>query len=144
MRHNFWNVISTLVDIGVSDDQQNPCRRTFDQAAGRLKHRNASPFGSHQRLRYLKAIFRKKKIQVVSGNPPRNTRIALPNQISIFISQRFQAGVNLASPAAFTNDSFQFLIAGGPNFHPHAVVGQNVELLDVVIGFARHDRVHAA
>src|SRR5216117_2477747 len=143
MRRHLGDTISALIDIRVSDDQQNPCRRTLDQAACSLKHGNARAFGTDQRAGHVEAVFRKKKIQVVSRNPARNLRIALSNQIAVLIPQRFQSGVNPASPAAFPNDCVQFLIAGLTYFHSQAIVCQDLQFLDVVIRLPRHDRVHA-
>src|SRR5438876_7626672 len=143
MRHDLWHMIGALIDLGIGDDQQNPCRRTLDQAACSLKHGNARAFGTDQRAGYVEALFRKKKIQVVSRTPARNLRIALSNQIAVLIPQRFQSGVNPASPAAFPNDCVQFLIAGLTYFHSQAIVCQDLQFLDVVIRLPRHDRVHA-
>ena len=143
MRHDLGHMIGALVNVGVSNNQQNPCRRTLDQAACSLKHGNARAFGTDQRAGHVEAVFRKKKIQVVSRNPARNLRIALSNQIAVLIPQRFQSGVNPASPAAFPNDCVQFLIAGLTYFHSQAIVCQDLQFLDVVIRLPRHDRVHA-
>jgi hypothetical protein len=38
----------------------------------------------------------------------------------------------------------EFLIAGLPDAHPHPIVRQDLQLLDVLIGFTAHQRVDAA
>ena len=60
------------------------------------------------------------------------------------IPEFFQAGVDFSAPAAFANDLLQFRIAGLAYFQPQAVVGEDVESFDVVVGLSRHDGMHAA
>ena len=92
----------------------------------------------------MKSIFRKKIVQVVSGNAARNVGVTLANEIAILIANRLHPGINLATAAAFSDDGFQFGIAGRAHPHANAVVGEDFKLLNILVSLSCHHRVHAA
>lgn len=71
-----------------------------------------------------------------------DVRIALPDQVSIFIPQGFQARIDLAASPARADDTLQLGIARLAHAQAHTIVGEDVELLDVILGLACHHRVH--
>ena len=106
--------------------------------------RDAGAFGSDQRAGYVETIFGQQEVEVVSGNPPGNVGIALADEVGILVPEFFQAGIDFSAPAAFTDDLLQFSIAGLAHLHAQAVVGEDIESFDVVVGLARHHGMHAA
>src|SRR5437660_12361733 len=56
MLHDLRDVVSAEINIGPSDNQQNPRRRTLDQAASGFENRDASAFGTDESARHVKAI----------------------------------------------------------------------------------------
>ena len=142
--HDIGDVIGALVDVGIGDQQQDSRRRAFHQAARGLQHRDAGAFGPDQRAGHVEAIFGQQEVEVVARNPAGNIGIALANQVGILIPEFFQAGIDFSPPAAFADDLLQFRIAGLAYFQTKAVVGEDIESFDVVVGLSRHDGMHAA
>ena len=50
----------------------------------------------------------------------------------------------MGAASTFANDTVKLFLAGRADLHALAVISKDVEGLDVVVGFAGHDRVHAA
>src|SRR5207244_10263893 len=71
-------------------------------------------------------------------------RIPGANEIAVLIANPFEARVDLAAAAAAGDDVIELLFGGGADAQPHAVVGEDVQLVDVVDGLAGHQAVDAA
>ena len=56
----------------------------------------------------------------------------------------FQASVDFSAASAFADDLFQFCVTGLADFQTKAVIGEDIESFDVVVGLARHYGMHAA
>jgi hypothetical protein len=61
----------------------------------------------------------------------------------MFVAQALQTCVDLTAPAAFRDDSLELVFGSRSYPHAHAVVGKDLELLDVFHGLPGHDRVRA-
>ena len=55
-----------------------------------------------------------------------------------------QCCVNFPAATAFADDLLEVRIAGLAHFHAQSIVSKNLQFLDVVVGFSRHHRMHAA
>src|SRR5437660_6821 len=91
----------------------------------------------------MEAILRKKVVEVVARDPAWNIRKALPNLIVIQGCQARELAVDLATTSWFTADVLEIMAGGSANPEADSFVCQDVELFDVVVRFAGHDRVHA-
>ena len=88
--HDLGNMIGTLVNVGIGEDQQNPFGRAFHEAASGFKNGDAGAFGADERAGYMEAVFRKKIIQVVAGDAAGDFGKALPDQIAVLIGDLLQ------------------------------------------------------
>ena len=68
---------------------QRTIRRIVDQLDLRFKNDNACSFRSHQGPGNVEATLRKKFIQVIPGDAPRDQRITSPNALNIAIAYGF-------------------------------------------------------
>ena len=144
MLHDLGDVIGADVNIGPSDDEQHPRRWTLDQAAGSFEDRDASTLGPDQRAGHMEAVFGEQVVEVVSGNAARNIGKLAANLLAIAVGEGFEAGVDLGAAATFAQEAVEVFVAGGADMQALAVIGENLKRLDVVVGLAGHDRVHAA
>ncbi len=119
-------------------------RRARHQPHGGLQHGDASPFRAHQSPRHVEAVLGQQMGKVVARDAAGDVRIALPDQRRIAVAQLAQPAVDLASPAAGADDAPQLLLARGADPQPQALIGEDLQLLDVVVRLAGHHRVHAA
>ena len=142
--HHLGHAIGALENIGIRDEQEHAFGRTFHQSARGFEHGDAGAFRSHQRARHMETVFRKEVIQVVAGYPTRNIGIASLDKFAVCVAQLLQSGINFAATTALGDDVLQFRITGLAHLHAQAVVGKDLQFLDVVIGLARHHRVNAA
>src|SRR6516225_9669242 len=92
----------------------------------------------------MEAVFGKEKRQVVAGNSAGNVRIFLADEARVLAANRFQSRVNLGATASLADDVIELGFASRSYAHAQAVVGQDLEFLDVAVSLARHDRMHAA
>src|SRR6202008_3575485 len=79
-----------------------------------------------------------------AGDAARDVGEALANKIAVSGGDALQFRVEAATPATCCTNGFQFRARSGADFHARTIVGEDLELLDVVIGLSGHDRVHAA
>ncbi len=114
------------------------------EPALRLEHDHARAFAADQRLRDVEAVLRQERVEVVAGNAARDLRVLRSDLIRETIAQRLEPRIDLAAPPAPSNDRLELVVAGRPNAHAHAVVREDLQLVDVVDGLAGHERVHAA
>src|SRR5581483_4976724 len=149
---DFRHVVGALVDVGIGDDQQNPLRRALDQPAGGLQRCGAGSFRAHQGAGYVEAIFRQQVMQVVAGDATRDVGEFLADEVCVLIGDLLQGYADLfrTFDAAGGHAPRRFASGSGADegVHPYtqtgAIVGDNLEGFDVVVGFAAHDGVDAA
>ena len=144
MLHDLRDVVGAEIDIGPSDDEQHPRRRTLDEAASRFENRDASAFGADESARHVKAAFGEQVVEVVSGNAARNVGKLAADLLAVAVGEGLEAGVDFGAAAAFANEAVEVVCAGRADVHALAAVGEDLKRLDVVVRLARHDRVHAA
>ena len=145
VRHDFGHVIGALINVGISDDQQHALRRAFDQAASGFENRDAGAFGPDQGAGDVESILGQEIVQVVAGDAARNFGKTLADEIAVGSGDTLQSGVDFAAVAApSSQDATEFFVGCRANLHAEAVVGEDFQSLDVVVGLAGHDRVHAA
>src|SRR3984885_3336999 len=142
--HDLRNVVSANANVGPSDYTQHARGRALHESAGGFENRRAGAFGADQRTRDVESIFGEQVIEVVTGDAARNVRILAADLVSVAVGELLQAGVDLGAAPAFVHDTAKIFFAGCAHVQALAVVGQDFERLDVVVRFARHDRVHAA
>ena len=87
MLHDSRNVVSADINVGPSDDEKYARRRTLDEAAGGLENGDARSFGANESAGYVKAVFRKQVIEVVSRNATRDVRKLAADLLSVAIGQ---------------------------------------------------------
>ena len=145
MRHDFGNVVGALINVGIGDDQQHALGRAFDQAAGGFENRDARAFGADQCAGDVESILGQKVVQVVAGDAAGNVRESAggPDRHRwrrwFAVWCRFRRGVRLAAEMRSSSARGR-----GADFHAQAVVGEDFQFFDVVVGLAGHDGVHAA
>src|SRR5262245_57504626 len=57
--HDFGNLVSGLIDVGIGDDQKHTFWRTLDQPTGGFQNRDACPFRADQSAGNMEGVFRK-------------------------------------------------------------------------------------
>ena len=132
------------VDVREPEHEQRPARRARHEARRRLEDRDARALRPDQRARHVEAVLRQQEVEVVAGHPARDLREPRAHEVAVPVAYPREPGVDLADPAAFADARLQRVRRRRAHAHAHAVVGQDVELVDVVVGLARHHRVHAA
>ena len=138
------NVVGGVEDVLVAEHQQGAAGRAVHQADGRLEHRGQGALGTDQGTSDVEAVLGQQLVEVVAGDPTRNVREALADLIRVAVAQVPHAPVDLAFAPTGSDDPLELLLRRRPHGHPHAVVGDDLELLDVVGGAPRHHRVDPA
>src|SRR5208283_432044 len=144
MRHDLWNKVSTNVDVGPSDHEQHPRRGALDEPASRFENGGAGALGTNQRARNMETIFRQQVVEIVSGNATRNIGELAANLVAVAVGELFEARIDLGAASAVALSAGEIFLAGGANVQALAVVCEDVERFDVIVGLAGHDRVDAA
>ena len=144
VRHDLGHVIGTLINVGIGDDEQHAFRRAFDQAAGRFENRDAGAFGADKGAGHVESVLGQEKIQVVAGDAARNFGKTLADEIAVGSGDTLQSRVDFSAVAARFADATELFVGCRANLHAEAVVGEDFQSLDVVIGLAGHHRMHAA
>ncbi|HLX59199.1 MAG TPA: hypothetical protein VKR83_19450 [Ktedonobacteraceae bacterium] len=142
--HNLGNVVGGNIGIGESEHQQRASGGAGDEAHSGFQHGDAGALGAYQRARNVKAVFRQQLVEVVAGNAARYVGEARTDEVGVGISQRFEARIDVAAPPAFANDLREFLVAGLADAQAQAIVGEDIQRLDVLARLARHHGVGAA
>ena len=114
------------------------------QACRCLQHSDAGAFGTDQRPRNMKAVFRQQLIQVVARDTAGKIGEACADYIGILVPQRLEPGVNLAASTALTDDTCDFFVAGATYTHAQTIKCEDFQFLYVFARHACHDRVGAA
>ena len=132
------------VGVVVAEHQEGAERRAVHQAHLRLQHGDTGALRAHQGLGHVEPLLRQQAVQVVAGDPPRDLRVPLSDQVAVAVPEVLQRGVDLAAAVPGGDDAGQVGVGGRAHRHAQTVVGQDVQLLDVVRGEPAHHRVHAA
>ena len=144
--HDFGNMIGALINVGIGDDQQHAFGRTLDQAAGGFENGDAGAFGADESAGNVESILGQEVVQVVAGDAARDVGKALADEIAVGGGNaiaawcRFRRGVRLAERMCSKFPASRCCA----DLHAHAVVGEDFEGFDVVVGLAGHDGMHAA
>src|ERR1043165_5542823 len=80
---NLFDVVSRRKNIRITEDKQRTSRRAVHEIQGCLKHRNAGAFRTDQSARNVKSILGQQRVEVQSGDAPRNPRKTCANQRSV-------------------------------------------------------------
>ncbi len=115
-----------------AQQQHRPRWRQVDQLQGGAEDRHARALGPHQRLGHVEALLRQQRVEVVAAHPPRELWVPGPHGIPVAVAERPKAGVDLAAAPALRHDRVQLVIRGPAHRGAQAVVGEHVELFDVV------------
>ena len=128
-----------VVDVGVAEHERATragglgTRRTR-----RLEDVTQRPLGADQRARDVEAVLGQQLVEVVAGDAARDVRVSARGSGRRSGRAARRARVDLAAPAAGADDraaSSSSLVA--PTVRRGAVVGEDLELLDVVGGARR-------
>ncbi len=141
---DFRNGVAGLIDVGEAQHQDHPRLRTGHQPRLGFQRDDAGAFAADQRARDVEAVFRQQLIEVVAGDAALDFRETRANQVGVLVAQVAQPAVDLAAAAAGADDAHQFVFGGRADGQTQAVIGQDVQRLDVVDGLARHHRMRAA
>ncbi len=144
MLHDFGHVVGALINVGIGDDQQHAFGRAFDQPARGFENRDAGTFGADEGAGNVESILGQEEVQVVAGDAARNVGKALADKIGVGGGDGLQFVIDFGAPAAGRTDAFEFRARRGPDLHVYAVIGEDFERFDVVVGFASHDGMDAA
>jgi hypothetical protein len=144
VRHDLGHVVAGRVNVRITEHDQTAGRRAGDEAQGGLQDGDAGPLGAHQRAGHVETVLGQELRQVVAGDPARDVRKALADLVRVAVAQIAQPAVDLPPAPAGADDPLQLLLAGGPHPQAQAVVGEHLQLLDVLLGLAGHHRVDAA
>ncbi|HKF35379.1 MAG TPA: hypothetical protein VKB35_00645 [Ktedonobacteraceae bacterium] len=142
--HNLGDTVGSNVGIGEAEHQQHASGGAGDEAHSGFQHRDAGALGAHQRTRNVKAVFRQQLVEVVAGNAARYVGEARADKVGVGVSQRFEACIDVAAPPAFANDLCELLVCGLAHAQAQAIVGEDIQHLDVLARLARHHGVGAA
>ena len=108
--------------------------RTVDQRKLRLEDDDAGAFRPYQSPRHIESPLRKQFVEVVTGNPPRNTWEFRAYQVAILIPNYAQLVVNLAATPPLLKNKIEIALLAWPDGKLRAVVEQNVQLFNIVDG----------
>ena len=89
----------------------------------------------------MEALLGQELLEVVPGHAARDVREAIADGLAVLVAQGAQVPVDLSAAAPCRDDGVELGGAGGADPDAQAVVGQHLQLLDVLGGAARHHRV---
>src|SRR6185437_57530 len=131
-------------DIRIGNHQQNAVLRTVNEPCLRTQNESACALGSNQCPRDVKAVLWQQIVEIVTRNATRNMRKASANFVSVGVAQRSQALIDPGSTAAGLCDSFQLAVACGADGNSEAIVGEDVELFNILRGLSTQHRMRTA
>ncbi len=88
VRQDLLDVITSMVNVGIAEDQQGAHRRTADEPNGGFKHSHTSGFATDQRAGHVKAIFREQPRQIIARHAARDIWETLANEIPVAVTER--------------------------------------------------------
>ena len=138
------HLVGCRIDVGIAEHHQCPRPRAVDETDRRLEHGHARALAADERARDVEPLFRQQPRQVVARDATRDLRIFAPNRAGMLVDQRAQLRVNVAAAASVGHNARALLVGRRADAQARAVVQQDVELLDVLVCLAGHQRVNAA
>jgi hypothetical protein len=144
MGEHLRDAVAGREGVGVAEHHEDPMGRAGDQPESRLQDDHAGALRANQGAGHVKAVLGEQLVQVVARHPPGDPRVALPDETGVAVSEGRHPGVDLPPPPAPRHDVLQLAVAGASHPQAQAVVGEHLELLHVVGGPPRHERVEAA
>ena len=138
------DVVGRGADVGVPEDDQGAGAGVGHQAQGGLEHRRARALASDQGPGHVESVLGQELVEVVARHPPRDAGVPGPDQLGVAVAEVTEVCVDVGPPPAAGDDGRELLLGCGAHGEAGAVVGQDVEALDVLVGLARHDGVDAA
>jgi hypothetical protein len=137
-------VIGRDEGVGKPDAHQPPEWRARGEAQRGFEHSDAGALAAHQCTRDVETVLGKQLVEVVSRHAARNARELLADERRVLIADRLEARVDLPFASAAANDRLELGVACRADGHSRAVVQHHVERVNVVDGFAAHERMDAA
>ena len=141
---NFRNIVGGEIGVVVTKPNEPALMGTFNKLQPGGEDRNARAFCPHQRPRQMESVFRQEFIEIVAGDPARNSGISFTHLRGVSVANFRQPPVNLGATAALAKNHLEIAGARAAHFHPGAVIKQDIEFLDVIDGLTSHQRVGAA
>ena len=138
------DVVARRGDVGVAEYQQHARLGAGDEAKQGLDDSDARALAAHQRPGDVEAVLGQQLVEPEARDPAGDVGEARADQVGRAIAQVEQTAVDLAAAATRADDGLQVLVGGGTDAQAQAVVGDDIEFVDVVDRLAAHDRVHAA
>ena len=137
-------VVGGLVDVRVAEHHQGAGGRAGDQVHRGLEHGDERALAADQGAGDVPAVLGQQLLQAVAGHAAGDPREAGADLASVALAQLPQPPVDLADPARPAGEAVPLLRRGWPDPQAGPVVGEDLQLGDVVGGPARHLRVHPA
>ena len=129
--------------VVVGDDGERAVPGTGNETDGRLEHEGARALRPDQRARDVEAPLGQQLVEVVARDAAGDVRVLLADEAAVAVAEIAQPPVDLAGPSAGRGQPLELGVVRSADPEPDAVVGEHVELLDVVGRAAGHHRVHA-
>src|SRR5699024_10097098 len=122
------------VDVVEADHEQHALWRRGNQTAADAENGNTGAFAADQRTSNMKALFGQQFVEIIARNAAWNLWVAGAHQIAIPIAHVPKTGINFSPPAALGDGRRKLVLAGRPDQKPQPVMGQDLQLLDIVGG----------
>jgi hypothetical protein len=132
------------IHVGEPEDEDDALIGVRDQLDLRREDDGARAFRPHQRARDVEAVVGEQLLERVPRDAARDVGEAFADLARVAIADRAQAAVDLADAIGTPAQLVELVVGRRPDAHPDAVVGQDVELEDVLLGLSGHLRVHPA
>ena len=137
-------MIRGVVDVGIAEHEQRARGRAVHEPDRGFEHGGEGALAAAERPGDVEAVLRQKLVEVVARNPPGEVRVALPDQRRMAIAEVAHPGIDLPAAAALADDRVELVLVRRAHAHAKPVVGDDLQLLEVVGGAAGHDGVGAA
>ena len=89
-------MVGTLIDVRISDDDENTLRWALDQTARGFESCRASAFRADERAGDVEAVFREKVVEVVAGDAAWDVWEFLADQVGVLIGDLLEGGAELS------------------------------------------------
>ena len=132
MRHHFRHGVRRGEDVLEAGDEKRTGLRFRDKVHRRFQHRHAGALRADESARDVEALLGKQVGQVVAGDPAGNIGEPLADPGRVRRDERLQGRVDLPAAASLRDGSGELLLRRLSHAHPDAVVGDDVELGDLV------------
>jgi hypothetical protein len=139
-----WDVVGGGVDVREAEDDSHLLRRARHQSQRRAEDDDAGRLRADEGSSEVEAALRQEPVEVgIARDATRQLGEASADQLGVGRGEVADAGMDLPPAAPRRDDRGEVFGGGRADLHARAVVGENVEALDVVDGEAGHHRVNA-